>query len=225
MISPRLDMILRNVSGATVADIGTDHAFVPIELARLGKKVIATDANSGPLISAKRNIEKYNLDISLRLGSGLFPLSCGEAEEIIIAGMGGELISTIINDGLSVAKKARLILQPMNSQAELRKFLITHGFIIVHEDLAKEGRKLYNLIIAEYGESALPDKEIGLHLPPLLYYHSLFPFLIEKKEREFTKQFNGLSASKSAAPAELQHIKSLLDDTIILKNSIKDVIL
>lgn len=223
MITPRLDMILKNVSLDTVADIGTDHAFVPIELAKRGKKVIATDANSGPLLCAKRNIEKFSLDIELRLGNGLTPLTAGEAEEIIIAGMGGELISTIMKESPSVAASARLLLQPMNSQKELREFLLANGFKIISEDLAKEGRKLYNLIIAEKGEASLPDAEIDLHLPPCLYENPLFPMLAEKKEREFSKQYNGLSESKASDKSELSHLKSLLADTIALKNRTKEV--
>jgi len=225
MITPRLDMLIKNVSAKTVADIGTDHAFVPIELARLGKKVIATDANKGPLLRAKKNIERFSLDIELRLGNGLTPLEMGEAEEIIIAGMGGELISTIIKNSLRLAYSARLLLQPMNSQAELRKFLFENGFKIVSEDLAKEGRKLYNLIVAEKGEAALPCAEIDLHLPPCLYTHPLFPLLIEKKEREFSKQYNGLSKSRAADFVELQRINQLLTDTQNLKNHIKEVTL
>ena len=222
MLTPRLTMIIQNVTADTVADIGTDHAFVPIELAKRGKKVIATDANKGPLVSAERNVLKYGLDIELRLGSGLSPLSAGEAEEIIIAGMGGELIKTIISDDIDKALSSRLLLQPMNSQAELRQFLIENGFRIAAEDLAKEGRRVYNLMIAEKGAGSLPDSETGLHLPPILYHHPLFPMLLEKKKREFLKQYQGLSEANSESSAQLARLEKLLSDIEDLK---KDVVI
>lgn len=220
MLSERLEMILRNVKGDSIADIGTDHAFVPIALAQTGKRVIATDANSGPLLSAKKNVEKYSLDISLRLGNGLAPLSFGEVGEIIIAGMGGELIKTIISNDLEKARHSRLILQPMNSQAELRQFLTENGFKITAEDLAKEDRKIYNLIVAEAGKTRVAASGTDLHLPPILYSHPLFPMLLAKKEREFTKQFNGLSKSGDADPGELARLEKLLCDIEKLKKEV-----
>ncbi len=220
MITPRLDMILRNVKTSSVADIGTDHAFIPIALSERGIRVIATDANSGPLLSAKRNIEKRGLNITLLQGYGLEVLKAGDTEEIIIAGMGGDLIISIISDGIEKALSSRLILQPMNSQAELRQFLIENGFEIENEDLSKEGRKVYNLIVAKAGNMKLPDKETDLHLPPILYSHPLFPMLIEKKEREFKKQFIGLSKGKNSSTEELKRLENLLLDIEKIKGAV-----
>lgn len=209
MITPRLDMILKNVSSCSVADIGTDHAYIPIELAKKGVRVAATDVRQGPLKIAEKNIKKNSLNIPLFLGDGLSPIPLGAFDEVIIAGMGGELIKKIISDSIEKACSARLLLQPMNSHAELRKFLIENNFIIEKEDLAAEGQKIYNLIIAKKGEAELPS-EIELHLPPLLYCHPLFPMLLERKEREFRKQFTGLSKSKAYDVDELLHTKELL---------------
>ena len=88
MITPRLEMILRHVTGEICADIGTDHAYIPIELAKRGKKVIATDIMPGPLAIAEENVAKSGVDIELRLGGGLAPLALGEVDTVIIAGMG-----------------------------------------------------------------------------------------------------------------------------------------
>lgn len=222
MITPRLDMILQNVKSDSVADIGTDHAFIPIALAKRGIRVIATDANAGPLIAAKNNIEKYGLDITLLQGYGLAPLKSDEVREIIIAGMGGDLIKAIISNDIEKAQKVRLLLQPMNSQSELRLFLMQNGFKIEAEDLAKEGRKLYNLIIAEAGAVPIPKSEIDLHLPQTLYKHPLFPLLIAKKEREFSKCLNGLSKGKNIDNKELEHLRKLLSET---KRIEKEVVL
>lgn len=213
MISKRLNMILQNVTKIKVADIGTDHAYIPIELAKGGAKVIATDISHGPLQNAEKNVKKYNLDISLRLGGGLEPLTIGEADEIIIAGMGGEMIEKIISNDIEKAKSARLLLQPMNSQAELRSFLIKNGFTILKEDLAQEGHKIYNLILCEKGSMQLPKSETDLHLPKELYNHPLFPMLLAKKKREFLKRYNGLKNSKTENKSELLHLQALIDDT------------
>jgi len=213
MISPRLNMILQNITKTKIADIGTDHAYIPIELAKRGATVIATDISLGPLNNAEKNVKKHGLDISLRLGAGLEPIHLGDAEEIIIAGMGGEMIEKIIAKDMEIAKSARLLLQPMNSQAELREFLLKNGFVIVKEDLAQEGHKIYNLIICEKGNSVYPKSEIDLHLPKILYKHPLFPMLLAKKKREFLKRYNGIKNSKSEEKQDLLHLQNLIEHT------------
>ena len=100
MLTVRLDCIIGYVNSNVVADIGTDHAYVATELIKTNraKRVIATDVNQGPLNAAIENIKKNNMEnvIETRLGSGLSVLKKGEADTIIIAGMGGELICEII---------------------------------------------------------------------------------------------------------------------------------
>lgn len=220
MITPRLDMILKNVTADSVADIGTDHAYIPIALAKKGVRVTATDVNQGPLKIAEKNIKKEGLNITLFLGSGLSPIEPDTYKEIIIAGMGGDLIKKIISDDSEKAYSARLLLQPMNSQAELRKFLIENGFKIEKEDLAKEGLKIYSLIIATKGNAVLPSSETDLYLPPALYSHPLFPMLLKKNERVFSKQLGGLSRSKSPDFAEINRLKNLLFDIEKLKKDV-----
>ena len=209
MITPRLDMILRHVSGKTAADIGTDHGYVPIKLAETGIKAIAADINEGPLSSARANAQKYGADIDLRLGPGLAPLAPGEADCIIIAGMGGEMIEKIISADYETARRSLLVLQPMSQQYELRKFLRRSGFRITAEDLAREGNKIYNLFTAESG---VPDEyrnEIDFYIPPLLYENPLFDDFCEKKRREFTRIYRGLLQGGDLTAAE--KFKTLLD--------------
>lgn len=220
MITPRLEMILRHVKGNTAADIGTDHGYIPIKLAEKGMKVIATDINEGPLGAARKNAEKYDANISLRLGAGLEPLLPGEADCIIIAGMGGEMIERIISADFEKSRSALLLLQPMNSQYELRKFLRENGFCIEREDLAAEGHKIYNLFVVRNGEPNQYGREIDLHLPRLLYGNPLFGMLVEKKRREFEKIYKGLSAGGDDAGAA--RAKSLLDDTIAIERSLEN---
>lgn len=206
MITPRLDMILRHVSGKTAADIGTDHGYVPIKLAERGIKAIASDINEGPLSAARANAEKYGAKIDLRLGPGLAPLAPGEADCIIIAGMGGEMIEKIISADFETARRALLVLQPMSQQYELRKFLCRAGFRITCEDLAREGSKIYNLFTAETGTPNEYEREIDLHIPPLLYTNPLFDAFYEKKHREFTKIYHGLLQGGDVRAAEKIHL-------------------
>ena len=215
MITPRLDMILRHIFGKSCADIGTDHAYVPIKLWEAGIKVIATDIMPGPLKIAAEHVKKQNADVELRLGPGLAPIEKGETESIIIAGMGGEMIEKILSEDEEKAQCARLILQPMNRQNELREYLLKNGYKILEEDLTKEGFKVYNLIVAEYSGEKKADftgyeREIDRHLPKTLYENPYFTGLLEKKKREFTKILNGLKKSKDADPCEMKKLEDLL---------------
>ena len=215
MITPRLEMILKHICGNSCADIGTDHAYVPIKLSELGIKVIATDIMPGPLKIAAENVKKQRADVELRLGGGLSPIENGETDCIVIAGMGGEMIENIISNDLEKAKAARLILQPMNRQAELRKYLLKSGFRIIEEDLSQEGFKVYNLIVAEYtGENDDNFKgyesEIDTHLPKCLYENSHFNALLQKKKREFTKILDGLLKSMQKDEQEIERLQNYL---------------
>ena len=166
-LPPRLKAIADMVIAKhTVADIGTDHGILPIYLIRNRNlaKVIATDVNEDPLRKAGKLIQRHQLAhrIELRLGDGLKILEPGEADSIIIAGMGGRLIRDIIKASPDVAEKAeQMILQPIQSASSLRKYLLTHGYLIKHEQLVKEKHRFYEIIHARY--DALPVTTI----PPL----------------------------------------------------------
>lgn len=201
--SPRLTTICNKISAHTIADIGTDHAYIPINALLQNKcsRAVAGDVRSGPLEIARANVVKYNLQekISLRLGSGLSVLSLGEADEIIIAGMGGMMIKDIIAGDIQKAASARrLILQPMNAAPDLRKFLFDNHFKISDEDIAVEGFKVYNVLVCEKGSESAD--EINLHIPPKLYSNRNFEPFINKKIREFRKIYSGIENSKNISP-------------------------
>ena len=216
MLTKRLDMIISNISGRNVADIGTDHAYIPVQLAKrnLADRIIATDVNKGPLKAAENNVIANGVEekIELRLGSGLLPINIGECDTVIIAGMGGELIATILKEGEGVAKSAdTLLLQPMNSQDLLRCFLSRNGYRILKEDITTEGFKVYNLIIAQKGTPHEYKDEFELHLPPYLYTHEKFPALLAKKKREFEKILAGLNKARDKKLAEIDRYTKLLE--------------
>ena len=140
--------------GAYVCDVGTDHAFLPVFLSKSGraKGVIATDINEKPLEAARKNIVRDKAEnIKLRLCDGLAAVTKGEADTIIIAGMGGEVISGIISRcGWIKDSGITLILQPMTSGEILRKFLFDNGFEITSEKAVFENGKVYSVILSRY---------------------------------------------------------------------------
>lgn len=141
--------------GRTVADIGTDHGYLPIWLIRTGAVpgAVASDINPGPLDAARRHGEMYGAGDRLRLvlGDGLSGLGPEDAEDIVIAGMGGELILHII-DGAPWLKCAdkRLVLQPMSAADKLRAGLWERGFAVIKELAARENGKVYSAFSAVY---------------------------------------------------------------------------
>lgn len=137
------------------ADIGTDHAYLPVYLVEKGiiNKAIAADLRVGPLENAKLAVESYNYSdkIELRLSDGLDNFKENEVEEIAIAGMGGLLISSFIERTVWLKNSnIHLILQPMTHIEELRKTLFNNGFIIDSEVVAEDDDKLYIIVSAYY---------------------------------------------------------------------------
>lgn len=191
-LTSRLSTIANLVpKGMVVADIGTDHGYIPVYLIenKIAKKVIAADVNEGPLLSAKKTIKANKLEdfIETRLGNGLAPLSAGEVDIVIIAGMGGLLIRDILMNRSEVAKSVKqFILQPMVAQDELRKWLIEHNFKIVNERLVREDHRIYEVMVVEQGKQTVEDEiyfEIGKKL-----IENRDPLLREFVHKHITKQ-------------------------------------
>lgn len=224
--TPRLRNICDKISAERIADIGTDHAYIPIN-ALTEKRcgwAAASDIRKGPLEIAAANVRKYNLQdkISLRLGAGLEKIEKGEAEEIIIAGMGGIMIRDIIAQDIEKARSAgRLILQPMNAAPELRDFLFKNHFKISCEDIALEGFKVYNIFICEKGEEEADEME--LHIPSKLYSHKDFDVFINKKIREFNKIYKGMESSKNKSlyEEETEKYKRLAEKAEMIKHTVQ----
>ena len=217
MITPRLNSILKHITKKSVADIGTDHAYIPIYLAqnKLITHAIACDIKEGPLKIAQKNIEKYGFSdiIETRLGGGFSPLEENEAETAVIAGMGGEMIIKILAENLQKSYSFKeIILQPMNFQAELRKWLTEHNFEVILEDLSKEDFKVYNLIKVKKGNPYKYDGELEYHMPKYLYKNPLFHMLYDKKKREFTKILDGLLSARNKDSALIKKYTNLLKE-------------
>lgn len=155
-ISKRLERVAGLVTRDVVADIGTDHGYVPIYLYQKGKirKAFACDVRKGPLEKCRQNIALYSAQsvIEPRLGSGLTPLAPGEAKTAIMAGMGGMLIVHILQDSPEVAASLEeLVLSPQRDFGAVRKYLHQIGFSICAEHMLKEDGKPYVLMRCEKG--------------------------------------------------------------------------
>lgn len=214
MLTTRLNCIIGYVNSTVAADIGTDHGYVATELIKNGraKRVIASDIRQGPLDAARENIKKNKMEdkIETRLGSGLSVLKTNEVDTAVIAGMGGELICQIIKDDIEIARSLTLLLQPMNSQYELRQFLIENGFTIKKEDIECEGERVYNILIVENGKQEPFSKDIFYHIPEYLKDNGNFNMLFNKKKREFKKIIKGLENSNNCDYNKLNYYRESL---------------
>ena len=149
--------------GARVADIGTDHAYLPVYLVQTGvcPSAIASDIGKGPLEAARHTVTAAGLTdtISLRLGDGLAGIAPDEVDDIVIAGMGGETIAAILQAAPWVKNPTlRLILQPMTRAEDLRRFLLTNGFSVLQERLIQDSRHLYPVLAAVYTGEVCTDE-------------------------------------------------------------------
>lgn len=146
-----------------VADIGTDHAYIPIYLVKNKgiKKVIAMDVNLGPIEKAKKNIEAEQLSshIETRLSNGLEKIQPGEVDTILISGMGGQLIVDILEAGKRVLEQTQqLIVQPQTELFKVRYKLHQLEFKIVNEKMVYEEGKYYVVIKAEKGKEVYKNE-------------------------------------------------------------------
>ena len=180
ILKGRLKLIADKVPECGVfADIGTDHAYLPIYLIKnnICTHAIASDVKPGPIRVANRNIMSHRLEskVETRMGSGLDTLMLGEADTIVIAGMGGTLLAQLLDEGKDKAQRAKnLVLQPMNDLDIVRQWLYNNGFNIYDEQMIDEGEKIYTVICAVFENANHEVREE-------FYYH-VGEKLIEKKD-------------------------------------------
>ncbi|MGI6752346.1 MAG: tRNA (adenine(22)-N(1))-methyltransferase [Anaerovoracaceae bacterium] len=229
-LSERLEIIASCITkGDRVADIGTDHGFLPIYLYQkeLCSQIVLCDINKGPLDKARENISKHlpGEKMDLRLGDGLDPVRLGECNCAIIAGMGGRLIISILEKNLEKALSFdKLILQPRNGQVELREWLIVNHFSIRDELLAQEGNYICEIIVAtgKPGEGIVefPDvpeeiKKLSREISPLLFIKkdSYLPDLIRQKiriDRDIMDEISRGGGGEDRLPMVIEH-RNLLE--------------
>ncbi|EHK2440243.1 SAM-dependent methyltransferase [Clostridium perfringens] len=191
-LSKRLKRIAEHVDKCeSVADIGTDHGYIPIYLVKEGicEKAIASDINKGPIEKAKVNVafEGVSNKVKCLLGPGLNPLKVGEVNGVILAGMGGNLTRDILLADMEKVKKYDfIILQPAQNPEVLREFLYKNDYEIIDEDLIKDEGRFYELFKVKYNENSeklIFEDELCYEVSPLLREkgHPLFKEFIEEK--------------------------------------------
>ena len=157
-LTPRLMAIADQVPpGAKLADVGTDHAYLPAALILEGKIpfAVAADLRRGPLDRARATVREYDLKdkVAFRLCDGLSGIRPEEVNAVSIAGMGGETIAMILEAALWTREQnTALVLQPMSSMDELRRWLQANGYMIAEERLAREGDTIYTALSVRAGE-------------------------------------------------------------------------
>ncbi|MCM3705176.1 MULTISPECIES: tRNA (adenine(22)-N(1))-methyltransferase [Cytobacillus] len=221
-LSNRLEAVTNYIpSGARVADIGSDHAYLPCFTVKKGivSFAVAGEVVEGPYQSAKKQVKMEGLEnqISVRKGNGLEVISPNEVDCITIAGMGGALIASILEEGKSkLASVERLILQPNLSAISIRSWLIENGWELIAEQILEEDGKIYEVLVAEKGEPLKPykNKEQGLLMGP---------FLMEQKSAVFQNKWHGekknwerilLQLEKAACSSETEKRKQELKQKI-----------
>ncbi|WP_122639415.1 MULTISPECIES: tRNA (adenine(22)-N(1))-methyltransferase [unclassified Romboutsia] len=226
-LTDRLLKIASLVSeGKRVADIGTDHGYIPVYLLNKGVVpfAILADVNKGPLENARKEVRNNNLTdkTDLRLGSGIEVLKKGEVDEVIIAGMGGILISELLEANKEVAHSVdKLILQPMQAQEELRKYLVNNGYEILDEVLVKEDFRIYEIIESKFtGNNTKVEDEIYFEVSKKLIENKdpLLKEFIDKKVYKYNsiieklegKTGEAVEAKRNASKSIIEKLNNLI---------------
>lgn len=206
-LSERLLAIANLVpKNSIVADIGTDHGYIPAYLIenKISKKVIGTDISKGSLDKIIEYVKELGSEtkIDTRLGDGLDVIKPLEIDTLIISGMGGLLIRDILEKHKKTADTIiDFILQPMVASKELRQYLIENNFEIIKEELVKEDNKYYEIIHAKKGKSFL-EKEIYYEISPILIKdkHPLLKEFLQDKlisAKKIVKELECINTDKS----------------------------
>ncbi|PWA12455.1 tRNA (adenine(22)-N(1))-methyltransferase TrmK [Pueribacillus theae] len=187
-LSQRLECVASFLlPGKRLADIGSDHAYLPCYAYLKGVVpfAIAGEVNEGPFLSAKELVNKLGLSdyISVRLGNGLSVVENGEVQQITIAGMGGGLIRSILEKGKTKLNHAeRLILQPNVAADNVRRWLYNNHWKLIHEEILEEDKKIYEVLVAEPGKWKVDRENIEKTM-------MFGPYLLKDKNEAFQKKW------------------------------------
>lgn len=211
--------------GASVADIGTDHGYIPIYLMERGiaSKVIATDIHEGPLKRAESHISQKRLEgvIELRLSDGLSGIRPGEVDTMIAAGMGGGLVIKILSEGEAVVHTLKsMILQPQSEIYRVRRYVNEHGLRIAEEDMVEEDGKYYPVLKVIRGDREqyeaweyLYGKRLIEARHPVLYQYLLREKVIKERiwrRLESCKETKRGVARREELARETEYVKRAL---------------
>lgn len=225
-LSRRLSALAEWVpQGARLADIGTDHALLPVFLAGGGRVslAIAGDVNAGPVEAAKRQVKEAGLEelVSVRLGDGLAVIAPGEVDTVSIAGMGGSLMVRILEQGKASLSGVRtLILSPHVAEDQVRRWLVSQAYVIDKETLIEEDGVIYTIVRAVKvdDESEAKARNAALYdtavLAPALprvspsLMHELGPLLLREPPEAFRRKWEQEILKRERVILQLQHAEA-----------------
>ncbi|WP_102274537.1 tRNA (adenine(22)-N(1))-methyltransferase [Cytobacillus massiliigabonensis] len=221
-LSQRLQAVANYIpKGSSLADIGSDHAYLPCYAVK--KEIIpfavAGEVVEGPYQSAKRQVkmEGLNEQIIVRKGNGLEVIAPGEIDCITIAGMGGALIASILEDGKEkLGSVKRLILQPNISAMTTRQWLLGNGWELIAEEILEEDDKIYEILVAEKGDPYKPYKNLQKEL-------LLGPFLIEQLSVSFQKKWKNELKNWQRILTQLENAAES-EETMLKRKELKEKI-
>ncbi|HEM4129194.1 TPA: tRNA (adenine-N(1))-methyltransferase [Streptococcus suis] len=213
-LSKRLATVADYVpQGARLADVGSDHAYLPLFLVEQGRIefAVAGEVVQGPYQSALQNVEQAGQSdkISVRLANGLAAVEqADQISTVTIAGMGGRLIADILEAGKDkLVSVERLILQPNNREDDVRRWLVAHDFQIIAEEILEENDKIYEILVAEKGKSDLTADQLRFG-----------PYLLEEQsatfQKKWLKELDKLTYALEQVPLERQADRSAISQKI-----------
>ena len=219
-LSKRLQTIASFVTaGYRMADVGTDHGYIPIYLSKKGicPKAYAMDVNPGPLKRAEQHIIEEHAEDKVQwiLSDGLNQLPRGEVDSVVIAGMGGDLITRILENGLSrLSEIKELILSPQSHLERVRHFLHDHGFRILEEEILSEDGKYYVVIRAVHGTESYKKEcfyRFGAEL--ILANHPVLLEFLDQEYQKYSRIKEGLTDdSREHIKKRRSEVQAMLDD-------------
>lgn len=242
-LSDRLQLLLEQIpQGSRLADIGSDHALLPIAAVESGRAIsaVAGEVNPGPWEVARKGVAEAGLakSIAVRRGDGLEVLESGEADCISIAGMGGALIASILSRGNDLGKLAgvkTLVLQPNVGEDILRRWLQDNGWLLTGEHILEEDGKIYEILIAVpetaadgitneklYCERVLEDNKTVCTTRMLL---KMGPWLVQAPNRVFFSKWQGEIAKLEGILTSLSRsaLESSEDKRELIRSQIKEI--
>lgn len=207
-LSKRLNAVASLVkSGSSVADVGTDHGYIPVYLVenKISPFVVAMDINKKPLASCKALVKEEGLEdvIQTRLSNGLEKLDKGECDTVIIAGMGAELIVDILSN-CDFVNELHLILQPMTHPEIARKYLYDNGFEINNDFIVTDGKHSYSIFDANYTGKITPKVQKDYFLGNITDF----------SQKEYFLHLLNYLKNKSKSGADLSDVISAVEEIL-----------
>ena len=221
-LTDRLQMVAEMVRpGKMLADIGTDHAYLPVYLIlnNVIPCAVAADLREGPLENARQTVEKYDIadKVKLVLSDGLKELEKTDCHDFTIAGMGGNLISDILANSPWVNENGNhFVLQPQSHAEDLREYLMSTGFRILRENVTKEGRHLYSAMEVVYTGRVDTFSEAYTYIGEIMNSECELKFeYLDSVIKRLEIKYNSIqkSENKDASPilqGELERIEKIM---------------